>query len=136
MSAPKLAETYNVKLLTAGWSNRTNRFYPKQVLKNVQEQFRTPSIGDFMFSGDDAYLRLNLENASHRTNRLYLKNDGTELWAEINILDTRCGRLVRDFHRTGHVRFDCLLSGVLNKHDEVEPETVQFLRVTAYGVYK
>ena len=136
MSVPKLAETYNVKLLTAGWSPRTNRFFPKQALENVQRQFSTPSIGDFLFSGDEAYLRLNLDNASHRTNRLYLKNNGTELWAEVHLLDTRCGRLVREFHKSGNVQFDCLLMGVLNQFDEVEPETVQFLRVTAYGVYK
>jgi hypothetical protein len=135
MSAPKLTETYNVKLLTAGWSPRTNRFYPKEALRLVQSQFTTPSIGDFMFSGDATGLRLDLANASHRTNRLYLKNADTELWAEVQILDTRCGRLVRDLHKKGNVRFDCAMTGVVNRFDEVVPDTVQFIRVTAFGVY-
>ena len=136
MSVPKLTESFNEKLLTAGWSTRTNRFYPKKALENIQRQFSPPSIGDFLFSGDDGYLRLNLDNASHRVSRMYLKNEGTELWAEIHLLDTRCGRLVRDFRRSGHIRFDCAMTGVMNRFDEVEPESVQFLRVTAYGVYK
>lgn len=136
MSVPKLAEIYNVKMLTAGWSTRTNRFFSMDALRNVQKQFTTPSIGDFIFSGDDTSMRLDLANASHRTNRLYLKNGDTELWAEVHILDTRCGRLVRDLYPKGNIRFDCLLTGIVNQYDEVDDKSVQFIRVTAYGIYK
>jgi hypothetical protein len=135
MPAPKITHNINVKLLEAGWSPNTNRFYPKAVFDVIQNQFQTPSIGDFMFDADTSSMRLNLANASHRTNRIYTKNDGTELWADISILDTDCGRLVRDLYTSKNVKFDCLMLGNINRFDEVQADSVQFLRVIAFGVY-
>lgn len=135
MPAAKLSETYNVLLLKAGWSQKTNRFYAKRALQLLEEQFSTPSIGDFVILGEQTYLRLDLAYASHRTNRLYRKNDGTELWAEIQLLDTPSGRVVHDLYKTKNIQFDCLMTGSLNAHDEVVTDSVQFLRVIAYGIY-
>lgn len=135
MPAAKLSEIYNVLLLRAGWNTKTNRFYPMRALELLEEQFTTPSIGDFVILGEQTFLRLDLSYASHRTNRLYLKNNGTELWAEIQLLDTPSGRVVRDLHKTKNIQFDCLMIGSLNEHDEIVTDSVQFLRVIAYGVY-
>lgn len=136
MSVPKLAEIHNVNILNAGWSTRSNRFYPKQVLRSIESQFSTPSLGDLIFSGDGADLRMDLANVSHRTNRIYLKNDDTELWAEVQLLDNKCGRIVKDLLKTDSVYFGCSMAGFLNKHDEVEPDGVEFVRVTAFGYVK
>lgn len=135
MSAIKLAAVHRVKVLEAGWSPRTDRFYPKDALTNMVKQFASGGLGDFIFSGDEISLRLDLHNVSHRTNKLYTKNDGTELWAEIQLLDTRCGRLVRDFIKSKNIRFDALMVGHLNNVGEVQAETLQYIRVCAFGVY-
>lgn len=132
MPAPKLTETHNVLLIRAGWSPYSDRFYPCNALSNLVNQFE-PGIGDFIFPGDRPGLRMDLAAASHRTNRLYLKNNGTELWAEIQLIDTDCGRLVRDLLKTKGVFFDVQLLGVVNKYSEVQPDTVEYLRVSAIG---
>ena len=134
MPVAKITNNINVKLLDAGWSQNTNRFYPKAVFDVVKSQFHTPSIGDFMFDADTD-MRLNLANASHRTNRIYTKNDDTELWADLSLLDTDCGRLVYDLYKSKSVRFECLMLGKINRFDEVRADSVQFLRVVAFGVY-
>ena len=136
MSAIKLAEKHHVKVLQAGWSPRTDRFYPKQALSNLTSQFTSGSLGDFVFTGDETSLRLDLSQVAFRTNRLYTKHDGTELWAEIHLLDTPCGRLVRDFMKSNNIRFDALMCGCVNSIGEVQADDIQFIRVSAFGVYK
>jgi hypothetical protein len=134
MPTPKLSKTYQVHLLTAGWSPRTGRFYARDVLRNIVKQFK-PGIGEFLFSGERSGLRMNLAEASHRTNRLYLKNDDCELWAEVQALETPRGKTMMSCKEKGtvNVRFDCSLTGFVNDSGEVDPESVTYLRVLAYG---
>lgn len=135
MPAPKLGATYLVKLLEAGWSPRTDRFYPISCFRKLVEQFK-PSIGDFLFSGDVMSPRMNRENISHRTNRLFLGGKDTQLWSEVQLLDTSAGRLVADLYPKGNIRFDCLIAGTVNYCNEVQDSTIHYLRVVAYGTYK
>lgn len=135
MPATKLAEVYNIPLLLAGWSKRTDRFWPRSALRNITAQFK-PGLGDFIASGSLPDLRINLAEASHRTNRVYLKNDSCELWAEIQLLDTPCGRLLRQGIKSDTATFDCIVMGIVNDYSEIEPDSVQYLRITAYGGYK
>lgn len=135
MPAPKILTTYNVKLLTAGWSPISNEFYPIAVLEEIANQFK-PGLGNFDFDGGETSLRFNLDDVSHRTNRLYIRDSGRELWGEIQTLDTTYGRLVDDLYKTGNILFKIVVIGKTNRFDEMEPGNIQYLRVSTYGVYK
>lgn len=136
MSAIKLGPAFNTRLLTAGWSNRSNRFCPTEVFHVLVEQFRG-GVGDFLFEGEQHSKNPQLENISHRANRLYVggEND-SELWAEIQILYTDVGKKVMQMHHNGLCRFDVLYAGKMNYCDEIIPESVRYLRVIAYGTYR
>lgn len=131
MSAVKSIGGVHVKLLTAGWSPRTDRFYPSTVLTTMTEQFE-PGLGDLIYAGDDYSVRLDLHMASHRTERLYLKENGTELWAYISILDTEAGNLLLQEGNKDTIRFDCFMVGKVNRFSEVDPQSVHYIRVVAF----
>lgn len=134
MTVPKLLGGPIIsKVITAGWSN-IDRFYPVDALVKVAAQF-TPGLGDFSFIGEDRGLRPKLEDISHRANRLTLRADNTELWAEVQLLDTHAGRLVYDLWPKGNIKFDVMIAGKLNHCNEVRVDTINYMRVIAYGTY-
>lgn len=133
MTTPKfLGAAFNTKLLTAGWSPNVDRFYPIDAFHRVMDQFR-PNVGDFLLAGEERALRPKMENISHRTNSLFLANDNTELWAEVQLLDTPNGNILYMLNRRSIAKFDAMVLGKVNYCNEVQVETIQFVRVIAYG---
>lgn len=132
-SMPRTLEIHNVKVLSAGWSTLTDRFYPKDALSNLLPSFRR-GPGELHLFGDSTSLQVNLSLVSHFANRLFLKEDGCELWSEIQFLDTPNGRIAKDMFKRKKIRFDCAMLGKVNRFSEVEPESVSFVKINAYAL--
>jgi hypothetical protein len=110
-----------------------DRFWPAAALEKVAAQF-TPGIGPLFFAGDEVNLRFDIETVSHRTNRLYLKEDGFALYAEIQLLDTPNGRRLQQLIDLNRAAFDAVITGATNAYDEVEPESLTYVYIAAYDV--
>jgi hypothetical protein len=134
MVAPKLQETIRTLVMVAGLQRNTGRLYSTTVLRKMVETFK-PGLGEFVHAGEAPGFYYDLGSVSHRTQKITLRNEDTELWATVQLLDTPHGRLVRDLHKSGNVKFFPSILGVVNEENEVEEKTVQFERVFAYGTY-
>lgn len=128
------AERYEYKVLEAGWSTLTDRFFPVVALKSIAQQFK-PSVGEYVFPFERISRQVDMGRVSHSILSLKLKGD-TELWAEIRPLNTPRGLLLKDHMKSNNVSFVVNLMGVVNYCNEIQPASVQYLHVSAHGSFK
>lgn len=130
-----MAEDIEYKVLEAGWSTLTDRFFPITALRNIASQYKQ-GLGEYVFPFERIDTQIQVHRASHSTIGLFLRNNDTELWARIRPLNTPRGTLLRDHLRTKNVAFVVNIIGVVNDCQEVKPRTVQYLHVSAHGSFK
>lgn len=120
-------ETIKVKVLEVGRSPYTGRLYSKAVLLEMMNQF-SANLGELIIDNESSHT-LNISDASHFTNKMFLSEDGNELWVEITLLDTPNGKLMKSAIQYGKCRFTPIMMGKLDINYTVLPEGINYLRI-------
>ena len=86
-----------MKILTCDTpTSRTGRTYPKEIMEAAVEEYRDKIDNNIAFGqvGDTATPEINIAEVSHRVTDM--RFDGDDLYADIEILDTPAGEMLKD----------------------------------------
>lgn len=129
--------TYKYKVLSAGWSPLSDRFYPVDVLRELVKTFPlagTPNLGEYLLPFESSESRaISVDRASHITLSLHLENDDTELWASVRPLKTPRGKILAGLLEKGNATLLVTMLGKMNDFNEVETTGIRYVRTIATG---
>lgn len=120
-------------LLKADTRTPAGYVYPRAVVEKMIEQFNAmhTCVGDLNPEVNE--LTVNMANASHVVERLFLTEDG-DLNAQIKFLDTPKGQLLVELYGDQKVMFTPVSVAGINPDDMSVKDNVSFVKVSAYGV--
>ena len=127
---------FTTTVLTCDKPTRTGRIYPKTLIEKsvIEDPIVTEKLANRMFlcefpsNDEDPYAGVNISNVAFSVENLSF--EGSELKADVAILDTVQGKILNNFINNTTVAFSCSGAGNVDENNKVTD--YELLSVGAY----